>query len=156
MSYEKSAGAIIYKVKRDGRRVEPFFLLLRYPGGYWEFARGHVEDGEREHATALREIREETGLTELRFLRGFREKYRFHFKRSGKSVAKDAVLYLAEATRWNVQVSEEHDGYVWASYREAMVHLNFENAKQVLRKAQTFLNNRRSPARQQPVKGKSE
>lgn len=154
MSYELSAGAIIYRVKQDGARREPYYLLLRYPGGYWEFARGHVEAGEHEHATAQREIQEETGLTGLRFARGFREKYRFHFKRTGKMVTKDAVIYLAEAQRWGVRVSEEHYGYVWAAYREALRHLHFDNSKQVLRKAHAFLQQRKSQGRErQSAKG---
>ncbi|MFH1430022.1 MAG: NUDIX domain-containing protein [Candidatus Uhrbacteria bacterium] len=140
MAYEKSAGAIIYRIRRDdhGRRV-PFYLLLRYPGEYWEFARGHMEKGEREYMTAQREIREETGLTGLRFLKGFREEYRFHFKRKGRTVTKDAVLYLAEAQRWRVETSEEHFGYVWVTHREALKHLHFENSQIVMRKARAFL-----------------
>lgn len=141
MSYERSAGAIIYRVKQDGKRREPYFLLLRYPGGYWEFARGHVEAGEHEHATAKREIQEETGLANLRFRSGFREQYRFHFVRDGKRITKDAVLYLAESGRWGIRTSEEHFGYLWASYREAMRHLHFENSKNILRRAHVFLRN---------------
>lgn len=137
-SYERSIGAIIIK-RGEPPRAEPFFLLLRYPGGYWEFPRGHVEAGERELVTARREIREETGITQVRFLPGFRERYRFQFQREGKRITKDAVIYLAEVPRWTVHVSDEHYGYVWATYREAVKHLGFENARSVLRKAGAFL-----------------
>lgn len=137
-SYERSIGAIIIKYG-EPPKTEPYFLLLRYPGGYWEFPRGHVEAGEREHVTARREIREETGITQPRFMDGFRERYRFHFKREGKLITKDAVIYLVEAPKWTVHVSDEHYGYVWATYREAIRHLGFENAKLVLRKAAMFL-----------------
>lgn len=136
MSYERSVGAIIFRL---GEKNEPYFLLLRYPGGYWEFPRGHVEAGEHEHMTAEREIREETGLTRLRFLRGFRERYRFHFKREGKLITKDAIIYLAESATWVVRVSDEHRGYVWATAREALRHLHFENSRVVLRRAIAFL-----------------
>lgn len=155
MSYEKSAGAIIYCIKQEeGKRPVPYFLLLRYPGGYWEFARGHMEEGEREHATAKREIQEETGLTGLQFLSGFREQYRFHFKRSGKAITKDAVLYLAQAPRWRVRVSEEHFGFAWMPYSDALAHLHFENSKDVLQKAHVFLQRRRkSDKEKQPQNG---
>lgn len=138
MSYERSIGAIIIK-RGEPPRAEPHFLLLRYPGGYWEFPRGHVEAGERELVTARREISEETGITALRFLPGFRERYRFHFRRGQKLITKDAVIYLAEVPRWAVRISDEHFGYVWLTYREAVRHLSFENARQVLRRAATFL-----------------
>lgn len=137
-SYERSIGAIIFK-RGDPPKREPYFLLLRYPGGYWEFPRGHVEAGEREHVTARREIREETGITHLRFLDGFREGYRFHFRREGRVITKDAIIYLVEVPKWIVRVSDEHFGYVWATYREAMKHLGFANAQQVMRRAGAFL-----------------
>jgi len=145
MSYEISVGAIIVK-RGDPPLAEPYFLLLRYPGGYWEFPRGHVEEGEREFVTARREIREETGITALRFLPGFRERYRFQFQRAGKRITKDAVIYLAEVSRWTVHVSDEHFGYVWATYREAAAHLGFENARLVLRRANAFLRPRATSA----------
>jgi bis(5'-nucleosidyl)-tetraphosphatase len=145
MSYERSVGAIIYRVRAEGRERTPFYLLLRYPGEYWEFARGHVEEGEREHATAKREIREETGLTGLQFRKGFREQYRFHFKRKGRMIAKDAILYLAQSRSWNVRVSAEHYGYAWFSYREALKHLRFDNSKNVMKRAQEFLERGQRP-----------
>lgn len=143
MSYERSVGAVIVKLQQGDEQEEPMFLLLRYPGKYWEFARGHVEAGERERTTARREIVEETGLKNLRFVQGFRERYRFHFQRDGKQVTKDAILYLAEARTWDVHVSEEHRGYVWVTYAEALRHLHFENSKTIMRKVRRFLQERK-------------
>lgn len=142
MSYERSVGAIIFRARHDDEHREPMFLLLRYPGEYWEFARGHVEEGERERMTARREIVEETGLTNIRFVQGFRERYRFHFRREGREITKDAILYLAEARTWDVRVSEEHRGYAWVTYGEAMQHLHFENSKAIMRKVRRFLRER--------------
>lgn len=153
-AYERSAGAIIFRLGEPPRR-EPHFLLLRYPGGYWEFARGHVEAGERELTTAAREIREETGITQLRFISGFRERYRFHFQREGRMVAKDAIIYLAEVPRWTVRTSEEHLGYVWMPYREALLALRFENSRVVLRRAVAFLLRRSRPVSQRNTRRQS-
>ena len=136
--YERSIGAIIFRFGEPPSR-ERYFLLLRYPGGYWEFARGHVEDGERERTTARRELSEETGITNARFLPGFRERYRFQFQRDGSTITKDAIIYLAEVSRWTVRVSDEHFGYVWMPGREALRALRFENSRAVLRRALVFL-----------------
>lgn len=144
-AYERSAGAIIFRIGEAPRR-EPHFLLLRYRGGYWEFVRGHIEVGEQELTTAAREIREETGITQLRFISGFRERYRFHFQREGRMVTKDAIIYLAEAPQWAVRTSEEHIGYVWMPYREALLALKFENSRVILRRAVSFLLQRNRPA----------
>ncbi|MBI4434114.1 NUDIX domain-containing protein [Candidatus Uhrbacteria bacterium] len=146
MPYERSVGAIVFR-RGEAPDRELYFLLLRYPGGYWEFPRGHVEVGEREQTTAVREIQEETGITGLKFVRGFRERYRFHFRREGQSVTKDAIIYLAEAPTWAVVTSEEHFGYVWVTYDDALAHLKFENSKAIMRAAHAFFARRRRGGR---------
>ena len=60
MKTEKSCGAIVARKTESGREI----LLIRHVnGGHWAFPKGHVEKGETEEQTALREILEETGLT---------------------------------------------------------------------------------------------
>ena len=40
-------------------------LLLQYPQGHWSFPKGHIEEGEtNHHATASRELAEETGIVD--------------------------------------------------------------------------------------------
>ena len=59
MNYEKSCGAIVFR-KFHGN-IE--LLLIKHAnGGHWSFPKGHVEAGETEVETAIREIREETGI----------------------------------------------------------------------------------------------
>ncbi len=63
MIREKSAGLIIYRVRpKEGVQ----YLLLYLRGNYFNFTKGHVNEGESESETALREAFEETGLTEDR------------------------------------------------------------------------------------------
>ena len=58
--YEKSCGAIIiHKTNKDNYKV---LLVKNHNGRYWSFPKGHVEKGETEEETAIREIKEETGL----------------------------------------------------------------------------------------------
>ena len=59
MIREKSCGALVYRKKQD--KVE-LLLIKHRNGGHWSFPKGHVESGENEYQTALREIKEETGL----------------------------------------------------------------------------------------------
>ena len=69
MIREKSCGALVYRKKQD--RLE--LLLIRHKnGGHWSFPKGHVETGETEPQTALREIKEETGL-DVGLCEGFRQ-----------------------------------------------------------------------------------
>lgn len=152
MNYERSAGAIIFrrgsppqrnwKYARTKADAAIHFLLVRYRsanGGHWDFARGHVEEGEQEYDAARREIQEETGIRDLRFARGFRAVYCLNFTRDGKPIVKDVVMFLAETHQGAVRISEEHLGYVWVTYRDALPHFRFPNSKTVLRKAQGYL-----------------
>lgn len=156
MSYERSVGAIIFRHGSPPRAelgidapIEDagttYVLLLRYrgrTGGHWDFARGHVEEGEREQVTAIREIGEETAITTLEFLPGFRERYRYRFHRESGPVTKDAIMYLAETTASTVRLSDEHLGFAWFPLADALRHLTYENSRAVLRKARVFLQQR--------------
>ena len=59
MKREKSCGALV--IRKNGEQYDLVLLRHRF-GGHWSFPKGHVEDGEHENETALREVKEETGL----------------------------------------------------------------------------------------------
>jgi len=131
---EKSCGAVLF---RRGEKTR--FLVLKYLPGHWGFARGHARRGESERETALREIKEETGIDDIRFLKGFHEKVRFSFRKNGKNVQKQVVFFLGEVPKRAVRLSSEHLGYLWLTYTEAMNRLTYRGAKRVLKKARSFL-----------------
>jgi len=56
--YEKTCGSIIYKM----RNHEKFYLLVENKSGHIGFPKGHMEYGESEEETAVREVYEETGV----------------------------------------------------------------------------------------------
>lgn len=136
---ETSAGAIIYRINEASRN--PKYLLLHYGGGHWDFVKGHVESNETEEQTMLREAREESGLTDLRIIPGFREKISYFFKRDGKTVAKDVVFLLAEtkAAEKSIKLSYEHSEYEWLEIDEASKKVTYDSSRQVLKKADKFL-----------------
>lgn len=141
MSKEKSAGAVIVRFEKG----KPLYLLLRYEGtgknpkGYWDFPKGHIEEGENELQTAKREIAEETGIKDLTFLRGFRKSIVYFFQKKGKKIFKIVVFYLARTKTKDIKVSFEHLGYQWVPFNEAIQQLEFSNAKQILTQAHHFL-----------------
>lgn len=57
--YHKSCGAVVYRIVRG---CPELLLLLQSASRGWSFPKGHMEPGESETQTALREIREETGM----------------------------------------------------------------------------------------------
>ena len=144
MPVEHSAGAVIFR--RERKEGKTFYLLLRYPVSvrstkkeYWGFPKGHVEKGENLEKTARREIKEETGLEGVKFVRGFKEGEKYFFTRKGKKIYKTVIFLLAEARTKNVTISSEHLDYKWLPYKEASAKLTFKNAKEILKKANGFL-----------------
>lgn len=143
MPVEKSAGAIIFRKEKD----KIYYLLLHYPPSaksardYWDLPKGHIEKGEEEIETVKREVEEETGLKDIKFLEGFKEWIKYFFKFEGKNIMKFVTFYLAEALSAEVKISGEHINYKWLSYKEAVELLTFQNAKEILKKADGFLKN---------------
>ncbi|SNQ61814.1 bis(5'-nucleosyl)-tetraphosphatase [Candidatus Methanoperedens nitratireducens] len=138
MMRKKSCGAVVFRKNREVK-----YLLLHYEAGHWDYVKGEVEKGESERDTVVRELMEETGITDARFIEGFREEIRYFFKMGGRTVYKEAVFFLMETETSEVVLSFEHTGYEWLDYQKAIERLTFENAKNILRKAHTFLKEQR-------------
>ena len=58
---EKSAGIVLFRNISNKNE----FLLLNYPQGHWDLIKGKVEQNETPHETAIRETKEETGISKL-------------------------------------------------------------------------------------------
>lgn len=139
----KSVGLIVFS--RAGGKRE--YLLLHYESGHWDFSKGGVEKGESEAETALRELREETGISKVKVISGFRESIHYFFREKNELVSKDVVFLLAESEKREVVISSEHVGFEWLSFEKALERLTFKNAKQVLEKAEGFLEKRKGLVR---------
>lgn len=135
MRQERSAGAVIYRYGGAG----PSFLLLNYPSGHWDFAKGKIERGETELQAAVRETAEETGICDLRFADGFEQAIEYDFEHRGVPVHKQVVFFLAETRTEGVELSDEHVGYAWMSFEEARKKVTFESARAVLTGAKSHL-----------------
>ena len=135
MLREKSCGAVVF-LKKDN---ETKFLLLNYAAGHWDFVKGNVEPKEAEKQTVTRELQEETGITDAKFIDGFREPIGYFYRRQGLTVHKEVVFFIMETKTEQVQISFEHVGFIWLDYKHAMEKLTFKNAKDVMQKAHEFL-----------------
>jgi len=137
---EIASGIVIYCKTAEG----PRFLLLYHGGKYWNFPKGKLElshedkrGRETSFAAALREVFEETGLRkqDLRFQEWFKVHDRYSYTRKKQRVFKIVTFYLAETSRRTVRISEEHHGYGWFLYREAVRVLEYRNLRIVLKQA---------------------
>lgn len=140
MADERSAGAVLFYYEPG--HPEPEFLLLHYTAGHWDFPKGNIERGEQEKEAATREIREETGITDVQFLDGFRMVIDYRYRHGRRPVLKEVVLFLARTRTRQVVLSHEHVGFAWKSFDQALEHLTYSNARDLLLAAREYLKQR--------------
>ena len=139
MADERSSGAVVFYAEANS---EPEYLLLHYTAGHWDFPKGNIEVGESEKEAALREIREETGITNVEFINGFRMKIDYRYRHDKKLVLKEVVLFLVRAHTLQITLSHEHIGFAWKNYSDAMQQLTYTNARKLLSSAKDYLQER--------------
>ena len=129
MRYEKSCGALVFRRAGQGLEV----LLLQHRGGHWDYPKGHVEPGESERETALREVLEESGLTVRIEDESFREVIRFS---PYPGCEKDVVYFIAFLVSGDLKPQPEEIAKAgWFNTREALERITFQNARNLLLKA---------------------
>lgn len=139
MKQERSAGVIAYyeDSQRKGRRL---YLMLRYPSGYWDFPKGRLEANEGTREAALRELHEETGLTDVVLEPSFEYMVSYDFRdRDGVPVHKKVTFYVGKTTNDKITLSAEHEESAWLSLGDALKVLTYHNARQALQLADQFL-----------------
>ncbi|MBR6028759.1 MAG: NUDIX domain-containing protein [Clostridia bacterium] len=130
---EQSAGGVLF-TEREGRRL---YVLVEEKDGHIGLPKGHVEPGETLTQTALREIREETGLrAEVLPLRPLIERYPLPMGGS-----KEVTYFYCRFERGEPRADPTQVRRVLLSpYREAVARLTFSGARDVLRLAEWTLN----------------
>ena len=131
MADEKACGVIIYKNENNTRK----YVIIRGVGlyqGYYGFPKGHMEPGETEIMTAIREVFEETAV-QVHIDSKFRETVHYS---PMPGVEKEVVYFLTrtEQTEITPRVGEIAE-VEWVPLEKAESYLTHENDKTVLRAA---------------------
>ena len=136
MKKHKAAGIVPYIVEDDP--YHPKVLLIKSDLG-WEFPKGRVESNETTLTAAIRETKEETGLSDLKIHHRFRHisKYNItkNFSTGEKLEApepKQVTYFLAQSANKNVTLSYEHEEYGWFNFIEAREKLKNTKKYKVL------------------------
>ena len=129
MNFEKSCGALVVRREQD----KYFILMIRHKaGGNRSFPKGHVEEGETEYETALREVMEETS-SRIAIVSDFRATVNY---RPSPGVMKEVVYFLAFTTSADIKAREGEIADVeWVPLESAEECLVHENDKTVFRAA---------------------
>ena len=125
MEKEKSCGAIIFN-----ENIE--VLIVKHTAGHWDFPKGHMEIGEDEYQTAIREVKEETNI-DVELIKEYR--YEVHYSPK-ENVDKTVVFFLAK-NKSNELIKQDEDiqNIGWFEYKEAIDILTYESAKELFKKS---------------------
>ena len=134
MRYIKSCGFVAFR-QVDGVN---YYLIIKSLNGDVGFPKGHMEGSESEIQTAIRELKEETGI-EVEVIPGFRRQIEYPLPRVADTV-KQTVYFLGRCLSDELypQTSEVKDAR-FLSYEEAIPALTFEDTKMILHDAEEFL-----------------
>ncbi len=134
---QTSAGGIIFR--RNKGRVE--ILFLKREDGRWTFPKGKQQLGESFVVAAIREIREETGIADLRYVAplGFTAfKYLERHQGPVKPVAKTVHFFLFEAppeAQAHIPGTEGIVEAAWIRADRAFASMSYRNMDRILAKA---------------------
>ena len=100
--YESSCGAVVFRKENDDKIK--YLLIRNRRSAHWGFPKGHIEPGESDEETAIREVLEETGL-HINILPGFVKKSNYTIQ--GK-IEKSVSIFGActDETKYSLQVEE--------------------------------------------------
>lgn len=128
--YEKSCGAII--LYKEGENKYKVLLVRNNNGKNYSFPKGHIEKGEKEKETAIREIKEETGL-DVTIVDDFREVS--DYTPYGK-IKKRVVFFMAQAFTDKVSIQrEELDSFKWVDLNVVDRICTYDNDLRVIKHA---------------------
>jgi len=133
---ETSAGGVVFR--RNG--AQPSFLLIRDSYRNWGLPKGHLEAGEEADEAALREVAEETGLSDL-VLHGPIQEIDWFFRFRRRLIHKTCVFFLMESASGDAcpQRDEGITACRWLPFEAALKAVSYANAREVLNRAGQLL-----------------
>ena len=120
---EKSCGCIIIKNNK-------VLLVYEKNRNFWGFPKGHMEEGESEIQTALKEVKEEVGL-DVKI--DVNKKYTLNYIINNE-IDKTSIFYIATPINENIVMQEnEIENIKWCNFDEALNTLTFDNWKELFK-----------------------
>ena len=136
---EFTAGGVVFRHR--GELID--ILMIQDRAGRWTIPKGHVEPGEKLEQTALREVREETGLVDLAIGEKL-DKLHFFYRKEGKLIFMTTYVYLMQAlgdtSAIEPESSEGIADVAWFSTDKALELIEYKDTEKLFRIALDKIN----------------
>lgn len=125
-----SAGGIVYRIEKGQPEV---LLIATKKGTVWALPKGIVEKGEDPERAALREIKEETGVSGK--IVDTAGEVSYWFSMEGEKFFKTVKYFIVEYTQGEINPSWEIDRAQWFNAEEALKKITYKTDREILKRA---------------------
>lgn len=132
--HEISAGGVVFRINKEIK-----ILLLKNQKGLWVLPKGKIDKGENLEETALREIREETGLSDLKIIKSLgKEHYFYRAYAREKNLISKIVYYFSVENKKGNPVPQKEEGFVeacWFDCNLALKKIAYKASRKIIKRA---------------------
>lgn len=124
MKYVVSAGGVV--VRNINNKTEICLIKFYLDKSKYTFPKGHPEGNESLEETALREVKEEVGLNDLRIIKYLGSLVRKAIEKTGEVVDKEIKMFLMTTNNFIHIKTEEDYEYTWIDFDNAIINMQYE------------------------------
>lgn len=134
MKTKKSCGIVVFRLVKN---IPQFLLIQNKFGMHWCIPKGGMKTYESEKETAIREVKEETGVCNIKIMYGFKEKINYF---TPDNIYKEVIFFLGETNEYKTIIQlEEINEIKWVSAKEALNILTYEDSKKIIKKSYEYI-----------------
>lgn len=128
---EPTSGGMVFRRDQKSNQIE--ILLIQDAKDRWTIPKGHIEENEAAKDTAEREIKEETGLKELKVM-NWLGKINFRYRRATSLVLMTTEIYLVQAKGDTNDLKPEDwmNGIGWFKANDALEKIEYEDISKII------------------------
>ena len=139
-----AAGIILFRKDQQTTPIQYLLLQTSYGEHHWTPPKGHLDEGENELETAIRETKEESGLDiDLDYkIIDLNHRIELNYLVNGGKHQKIVYYWIARLDHIKnpqIKLSDEHIDYKWLDLEKAVELAKFSDMQEALRNSEKFI-----------------